>query len=91
MGLLIPIEGETAVSVYCFKDFKPRGQVWPWSMIWWFLTGQLERWTGYIVSVDAALGVLEARDTEAAAWWHENAAHLRGATFIFPLESCEPA
>ena len=90
MGLLLPVARDAPVSTCSFRDFKPRATAWPWMIAWWFLTGQLDRWNGYAVSVNDAWRVLAAHDAEAVAWWRENVPHLAGTTFIFPLESCEP-
>ena len=90
IGLQLPVAKPTPVTNYCFKDFRPRGPAWPWSVAWWFATGKLERWTGYLVNVDEAWRVLDIRHSDAAAWWRENAPHLIGTAFIFPLASCEP-
>ena len=45
----------------------------------------------YIVDADEAIDILAEADSEAAAWWEDNAPHLlgRGRKFGFAEEVCE--
>ena len=46
----------------------------------------------YLVSVDAAVDILEEKSPQAAKWWRENRPHYFGPEqqFGFPAEVCEP-
>lgn len=89
IGLELPVEKTKAVTVSTLPDFKRRRFVTPFHVLWWQLTGKLSNYSGYVVRVDDALRVLEIRHKDAAAWWDENAPHLRGSTFLFDAASCQ--
>ena len=48
-----------------------------------------EKMTGFIVSYDAALVVLEATRPDAAKWWRQNTPHLKGSQLAFEAEVCD--
>jgi hypothetical protein len=48
--------------------------------------------TAYVVDGRAAVAVLEAAASGAAAWWRANAPHVlrSDGQFLFPVEVCQP-
>lgn len=90
VGLELPIDPPHVVESPVWKDFSLKAPITPWRALIGRLTGKLGTWKGYIVDVDVALSILAIRHPEAATWWRENAAHMRGRTFIFDAPSCEP-
>lgn len=60
------------------------------AMIAGLFSGRLNRRTGYVVDVQAAIAALERVSPEAAAWWRTAAPHLLtpGRRFMFQEHAC---
>lgn len=60
--------------------------------LWARMTGRTSVERGYLVNASAAVALLEETNSEAAAWWRENAAHLLNGerNFQFDAQACRP-
>lgn len=60
-----------------------------WRHLWEVLRGRAEKVDGYFVNAATAVGVLEAKSPEAAAWWKERTPSLlKNGNLIFHKEVC---
>jgi len=91
VGLELPAHGPASPRHY--RTFGvvtgPRSFLAQW---WAALLGRTQRTSGYAVSGQAALAVLEAAHPDAAAWWRENAPHhfRWGRYLVFHDSACTP-
>jgi hypothetical protein len=83
VGLILPLAQRQEAPVSLLTSGVVSGPKGLLSCLTAFVTGKLERQSGFVVETGAAVAVLELKHPEAAAWWRTNATHLfRGKRYF---------
>jgi hypothetical protein len=90
VGLILPLAHGEAFEAYAGSVFEPPRQYSRLEIFWRVFTGKWKQWRGFLVDVDPAVSILEAKSPEAAAWWRTNTPHLLGSQFMFDYGCCDP-
>jgi hypothetical protein len=85
VGLSLPLAQRNATPLSLLTSGVLSGPKGLLSCLLAVVTGKLDRQSGFVVEVPAAIAILEASHPEAAAWWRNHTPHLlRGkGHFVF--------